>query len=72
VLAPSLQRFDDVPLDAGVLQKHPSLVDEESLEGSGNLPVGDDGIRAVQDIEKKGLENFRIVTDSLEIEALEL
>ena len=32
VFPPGLERFDDVSLNAGVLQEHPGLVDEERLE----------------------------------------
>ena len=32
VLAPGLEGFDDVPLNAGILEEHPRFIDEEGFE----------------------------------------
>src|SRR5271155_3291847 len=61
VLAPSLERLDDVPLNGGILQKHPGFIDKEGFENGANLPVSDNGIRSMQDIEEQRLQEFRIL-----------
>src|SRR5208283_4912735 len=71
VLSPGLEGLDDVPLNAGVLQKHPRLVNEEGFENGRNLTVGDDGIGAVQNVEEQRFQEFRVLAHALEIEALE-
>src|ERR1700730_17188168 len=70
VLAPGLKRFDDIFLDAGILEKYPSFIDEEGFENLRNLFVADNRARAVQDIEEQGLQNLRVLAHVLEIEAL--
>src|ERR1700722_1522041 len=70
VLAPGLEGLDDVPLNDGVLQEHPRFIDKEGLENGANLPVRDDGICAMQDVEEQRLQKFRILAHALEIEAL--
>src|SRR6202521_4558291 len=52
VFPPGLEGLNDVPLNARVPQKHPRFVDEEGFEHGRNLPIGDDGIGAMQDVEK--------------------
>src|ERR1700730_396103 len=70
VLAPGLKRFDDIFLDAGILEKYPSFIDEEGFEDLRNLFVADNRARAVQDIEEQRLQNIRVLAHLLEIEAL--
>src|ERR1700722_20248491 len=70
VLAPGLEGLDDVPLNDGVLQEHPRFIDKEGFENGTNLPVRDDGIGAMQDVEEEQLQEFRILAYALEIEAL--
>src|SRR5712664_2593955 len=68
---PGLQRLYDVSLNAWVLEEDPSLIDEKGLESRADLPVGDDGIRSMQDVEEKGFEKVGILAHLLEIETLE-
>src|SRR5208337_881104 len=65
-----LEGFDDVSLDGRVLQKHPGFVDEEGFENGANLPVGDNSIGAMQDIEEQRFQKFRVLAHALEVEAL--
>ncbi len=69
--APRLERLHYVSLNAWVLEEDPSLIDEESFEGCADLPVGDDRVGAMQDVEEQGFEKFRILTHPLEVETLE-
>src|ERR1700676_4702764 len=71
MLAPRLEGLDDIPLNAGILQKHPGLVDEEGFEDRGNLPVYDYGVGAMQDVEEQRFQKFRVLAHALEVEALE-
>src|SRR5215469_16360208 len=68
--SPGLECLDNVSLNARILQEDPGFVDEESLEGRGDLAVGDDRVRAMQDVEKQGFEKLRILAQALEVEAL--
>ena len=70
VFAPGLQGLDDIPLDAGVLEEHPGLVDEERFEHRGDLAVGDDRVGPVQDVEEQWFQEFRILAHVLKVEAL--
>ena len=70
VLAPGLEGLDHVPLNGRVLQKHPRFVDEEGFENGGNLPVRDDGVGAMQDVEEQRFQKFRVLAHALEVEAL--
>src|SRR5882762_1497699 len=70
VLAPCLEGLKDVPLNAGVLQKYPRFVDEEGFENRRNLAVRDDGIGAMQEVEEQRLQELRVLTHTLEVEAL--
>src|SRR5437762_13763294 len=49
---PRLERLDDVSLNAWVLEEDPRLIDKECLECRADLPVGNDCVRAMQDVEK--------------------
>ena len=72
VLPPGLQRFHNVPLDARVLQEHPCFIDEEGFEDLGDLPVGDDGVGPVEDIEEQRFKEFRVLAHPLKVKTLEL
>src|SRR5580658_7962433 len=69
--SPGLERLDDVPLNAGILQKHPCLIYEKSLEYGTDLPIANDGVRAMQNVEQERFENFGVLAHFLEVEALE-
>ena len=71
VLAPGLERLDDISLNAWVLEKHPRLVDEERLESGSDLLVRDDRVRPMENVEKQRFENLGILAHLLEVEALE-
>src|SRR5258708_1874358 len=71
LLAPGLERLDDVAFDARISKKRPRFVDEECLEDMRDLAVGDDLIRAMEDVEQERLKNLRVLLHSLKIEALE-
>src|ERR1700756_324641 len=71
VLAPGLQGFGDVLLDARIPKKYPRLVDKESLERGGEVAIGNDFIRAVQNVEQERFKQLRIPAHLLEVEALE-
>ena len=71
MLAPSLQGFDDVALNARVLQEHPGFIDEEGFENRGDLAVRDDRIRTMQNVKEQRLQKFRVLAHALEVEALE-
>ena len=68
---PCFEGFDDISLNAGVLQKYPGFIDEERFENRGNLAVGDDGIGAMQDVEEQRFKKLRVLAHALEVEALE-
>src|SRR6202050_1861094 len=70
VLAPSLESLDDIALNTGILQEDPRFIDEENFEHGGNLPVRDDRIGAVQDVEEQRFQKFRILTHALKVEGL--
>src|SRR5260370_12553985 len=70
VFPPSLECLDDISLDGRVLQEDPRLVDEESFENGANLPVRDDGVGAMQDVEEQRLQEFGVLTHTLKVEAL--
>ena len=70
MLAPGLEGLDDIPLNTGVLQKHPRFVDEEGFENGADLPIRDDGIGAMQDVEQQRFQKFRILAHALEVKAL--
>src|ERR1700674_5586722 len=69
--SPRLERLDDVPLNARILQKHPCLVYEKCLEYGTALPVTNDGVRPMQDVEQERFENFGVLAHFLEVETLE-
>src|SRR3984893_6113219 len=69
--SPRLERLDDVPLNPRILQKHPCLIYEKRLEYGTDLPVGNDGVRAMQDIEQERFKNFGVLAHFLEVETLE-
>src|ERR1700730_1515692 len=69
--SPRLECLDDVPLNAGILQKHPCLIYEKCLEYGTDLPVANDGVRAMQDVEQERFENFGVLAHFLEVETLE-
>jgi len=52
VLPPGLEGFDDVSLNAWVLQKHPGS-SMKSFEYRRDLPVSNDGVGAVKDVEQE-------------------
>src|SRR6202022_212108 len=62
--------FDDVPLDAGVLQKHPRFIDEKGFENGRNLSVRNNGIGTMQNVEKQRFQKFRVMAHAVEVEAL--
>src|SRR5712692_6496270 len=70
LFTPRLQRFDYVALNARISKKRPRFIDEECLEDVRDLAVGDDVIRAMENIEKKRLKNLRVLLHPLKIEAL--
>src|SRR5580692_2351940 len=70
VLSPRLEGFDHIPLNSRVLQKHPRFVDEERLENGSNLPVGNDGVGPMQDVEEQRFQEFWVLAHVLEVEAL--
>src|ERR1700680_2774444 len=70
-LPPCFERLDDVTLNAWILQKYPCLVYEKRLEYGTDLPVANDGVRAMQDIEQERFENFGVLAHFLEVETLE-
>src|SRR5271156_5161469 len=69
--SPRLERLDDVPLNARILQKHPCLIYEKCLEYGTDLPVANDGVRPMQDVEQERVENFRVLAHFLEVETRE-
>src|SRR5258708_18166540 len=69
---PGLQRLYDVSLNARVLEKDPSLINEKGLECRADLSVRDDGVRSMQDVKEQGFEKFGILAHPLEVETLEL
>src|SRR6202167_2827 len=71
VLAPGLQSLDDILLNTGILQEDPRFIEEENFEHGGNLPIGDERVRAVQDVEEQRFQKFRILTHALKVEGLE-
>jgi len=71
MFAPSLQRFDHVSLNARILQEYPCLVDEECLESGADLPICDDRVGPMQDVEELWLQQFGILAHPLKVEALE-
>src|SRR6202142_3412767 len=70
-LSPRLECLDDVPLNARILQKHPCLIYKKRLEYGTDLPVANDGVRAMQDIEQERFKNFGVLAHFLEVETLE-
>src|SRR5580693_7722838 len=68
--SPRLERLDDVPLNARILQKHPCLIYEKRLKDGTNLPVANDGVGAMQDIEQEWFEKFGVLAHLLEVETL--
>src|SRR5579859_926512 len=70
-LPPRLECLHDVSLNACVLEEDPSLIDEKGLECRADLPVSDDGVCSVQDVEEQGFEEFGILAHLLEVETLE-
>src|SRR5579862_170814 len=70
-LPPRLERLDDVPLNARILQKYPCLVYEKRFEYGTDLPVTDDRVRAMQDVKQKRFEKFRVLAHFLKVETLE-
>src|SRR6202167_234399 len=69
--SPCLERLDDVPLNARILQKHPWLIYEKRLEYGTDLPVANDGVRAMQNIEQERFKKFGVLAHFLEVETLE-
>src|ERR1700678_1608720 len=72
MLPPSFQCFDNIFLNARVLEKDPRLVNEERFECRRDLAVGDDGICSMQDVTERRLEDFMVLAHFLKVEALEL
>src|SRR5229473_5223104 len=70
LLAPGLERLNDVAFDARISKERPRFIDKECLEDVRDLAVGDDVIRAMEDIEKKRLKKLRVLFQPLKIEAL--
>src|SRR6266851_9197301 len=70
LLAPSLERFHDVALDSRISKKRPRFIDEECLKDVRDLAVGDDVIRAMEDVEKERLKNLWVLLHPLKIETL--
>src|SRR5216683_539279 len=71
LFAPGLQRFHDVALDARISKKRPRFIDEECLEDVRDFAVGDDVVRAMEDVEQERLKNLWVLLHPLKIEALE-
>src|SRR5580704_5702541 len=71
VFAPGLKGLDDIALNAGILQKHPSLIDKEGLEDLRDGPVANDGVGAVQDVEQQRFQKFGNLARALKVETLE-
>src|SRR6202050_127554 len=69
--SPGLERLDDVPLNARILQKHPCLIYKKRLEDGTDFPVANDGVRAMQDIEQERFENCGVLAHLLKVETLE-
>src|SRR5580658_6660367 len=69
--SPRLERLDDVPLNARILQKHPCLIYEKRLEYGTDLPVANDGVRTMQNVEQEWFKNFGVLAHFLEVETLE-
>src|SRR5580658_7016442 len=69
--SPRLERLDDVPLNARILQKYPCLIYEKRLEYGADLPVTNDGVRAMQDVEQERFEKFWVLAHFLKVETLE-
>src|ERR1700726_3044356 len=69
--SPRLECLDDVPLNARILQKHPCLIYEKCLEYGTDLPVANDVVRPMQDVEQERFENFGVLAHFLEVETLE-
>src|SRR5882762_3382692 len=70
LFTPRLQRFDYVALNARIPKERPRFINEERLEDVGDFAVGDDVIRAVEDVEQERLKNLRVLFHALKIEAL--
>src|SRR5579863_1766863 len=70
VLAPGLEGLDDVLLDAGIAKKNPCLINEECFEHGGDVAIGDNFIRTMENVKKKRFEEFRVAAHLLEVEAL--
>src|SRR5258708_8266170 len=60
MFAPRFEGFDNVSLNAGVLQKYPGFIDEERIENRANLAVGDDCIGAMRDVEKQRFQTVLV------------
>src|SRR5580692_4531251 len=71
VLAPSLEGFNDVPLDAGVLQEHPGFIDEEGFEDRRDSPVANHDVGTMKDVEQQRFQQFRVLAHALKVETLE-
>src|SRR5262249_3652624 len=70
--SPSLECLDHISLNARVPQEHPRLINEEGFKAGGDLPVGNDRVRAMQDVKKQGFQKFWVSAHLLEVEALKL
>src|SRR5229473_2498322 len=70
LFAPGLQCFDDVALDVRISKEGPCFIDEECLEDVRDFAVGDDVVRAMEDVEQERLKNLRVLLHPLKIEAL--
>src|ERR1700740_1835036 len=71
-LPPRLERLDDVPLNARILQKYPCLVYEKRFEYGTDLPITNDRVRAMQDVKQKRLEKFRVLAHFLKVKTLKM
>ena len=71
VLAPRLEGFGDVALNAGVAEEHPGFIDEKCLEGGRDVAIGNHIVGAMQDVEQERFEQLRIAAHLLEVETLE-
>src|ERR1700689_806208 len=69
--SPRLERLDDIPLNTRVFQKYPCLIYEKRLEHGTDLPVANDGVRSMQDVEQERFEKFGVLAHFLEVETLE-
>src|ERR1700690_4126333 len=69
--SPRLERLDDVPLNARILQKYPCFIYEKRLEYGTDLPVANDGVRAMQDVEQERFKKFGVLAHFLKVETLE-